>query len=360
MRKLSIKGILKFSLILSVIFNFSSLCEAQLTGTVVDENNEPIPFAAVFYKETTIGTFTNEDGFYKLNYVQGNNVVVFKSIGYKSEEVTINWKNRKATQDVVLKNKDYTLEAVTVYADAEDPAYPIIRKAIKARRNFKDKPENYKSRVYQKLKIELEKLPDKIMGMSIKNEQNKEQIAEILDTNKNVLVMSEVVSDFYRGSGNDWKESIISSKISGDRQGYSSMSSYFSNLDFYDDYIYIGRKIASPISSSAFLFYKFKLIATFNDNFGNKVYNIEVIPKNKYGASFSGNILITDKIWNIYEIDVNISSKNTNIRLLDSIKIKQEYIQLDSNKLNWGLLSQISDFKINILGIKAKGYHYKN
>lgn len=334
---------------------------AQIFGKITDNKGEPLPFAAVYIEGTTQGTFSNEEGEYLLKLNQGMNKVVYKYITYQTKQITVEYKGKRIEKNIALETNDLVLKEVVILADAEDPAYAIIRKAVKSRNLYKDKPENFKSKLYQKFKLELLDAPKKIMGIEVaKTKEDKKEMEELLDSNTNILLVTETISEFYKTKGDRWKEKIISSRISGDKKGYSNMSSLFTKLSFYNNFIQLRKNMISPISSNAMLFYKYKLIGTFIDNDGNTVNKIQVIPKRKYDPVFRGFIFITEDIWNIHGLDLETDSKNTNIRLLDTIRIKQDFRQLTDHKNEWGLLSQYSTFNIGFMGFKAHGYHTRN
>ncbi|WP_405609824.1 carboxypeptidase-like regulatory domain-containing protein [Polaribacter sp. Asnod1-A03] len=62
--------------------------KGTLKGLLTDKetNNEPLPFANVLIKGTTIGTTTDFDGNYTLSVPAGNHIVVFSFLGYESIE----------------------------------------------------------------------------------------------------------------------------------------------------------------------------------------------------------------------------------------------------------------------------------
>ncbi|ARV15435.1 TonB-dependent receptor [Polaribacter sp. SA4-12] len=62
--------------------------KGTLKGLLTDKetNNEPLPFANVQIKGTSIGTTTDFDGNYVLNVKTGNHIVVFSFLGYKTIE----------------------------------------------------------------------------------------------------------------------------------------------------------------------------------------------------------------------------------------------------------------------------------
>ena len=64
--------------------------KGTIKGFLADKetNNEPLPFANIQIKGTTIGTTTDFDGNYLLNVPAGNHVLVFSFLGYRTIEKT--------------------------------------------------------------------------------------------------------------------------------------------------------------------------------------------------------------------------------------------------------------------------------
>jgi TonB-dependent SusC/RagA subfamily outer membrane receptor len=79
-----------------------------VSGTVTDENNQPLPGATVIVQGTTTGTSTDFDGKYQINATQGQ-TLVFSYVGYATQNVVVN----SATHDVSLQ-LDNTLDEVVV------------------------------------------------------------------------------------------------------------------------------------------------------------------------------------------------------------------------------------------------------
>ncbi|MGY0407191.1 MAG: carboxypeptidase-like regulatory domain-containing protein [Polaribacter sp.] len=64
------------------------LGQTKITGTVVDETNQPLPGASVLVKGTTNGISTNFDGKFTLNATSNSGTIVVSFMGYKSKEVS--------------------------------------------------------------------------------------------------------------------------------------------------------------------------------------------------------------------------------------------------------------------------------
>ncbi len=73
----------------------SQMVSAQSKGTVKgmltdgESNNDPLPFANVFIKGTTIGGTSDFDGNYSLSVPAGNHILVFSFVGYQTIEKNI-------------------------------------------------------------------------------------------------------------------------------------------------------------------------------------------------------------------------------------------------------------------------------
>ncbi|MDT7829428.1 TonB-dependent receptor [Pricia sp. S334] len=83
---------------------------AQVSGTVMDENNAPLPGASVVVKGTVTGTTTDFDGNYEIA-ADGTDNLVFSYVGYKTQEVSI---DGRSTVDVQLVVDASQLEEVVV------------------------------------------------------------------------------------------------------------------------------------------------------------------------------------------------------------------------------------------------------
>ena len=105
---------LKSRLILMVVLLFNATLFAQdsyeLSGTVTDEANVPIPGVNVVILNTTRGTATDFDGLYQIGVSSGD-VLQFSYLGYVTETVIISDQKKL---DVILKEDAAQLEEVVV------------------------------------------------------------------------------------------------------------------------------------------------------------------------------------------------------------------------------------------------------
>lgn len=98
-------------LLMALFFSVFSLAQTTITGKVTDKNNVPIPDVSVTSKETKGGTITAIDGTYKITLPDGAKTLVFSSVGYQAQEVTIT--GNEVNVSLKTYSKDLT-EAVVV------------------------------------------------------------------------------------------------------------------------------------------------------------------------------------------------------------------------------------------------------
>lgn len=91
--------------LLFVLVSFS--VSAQFKGVVVDENNNPIPFVNIWVENENIGTTTEEDGSFTVNFKKEDKNLVFSAIGYK-KLVSI------FKEKIVLEKEMYQLDEVVI------------------------------------------------------------------------------------------------------------------------------------------------------------------------------------------------------------------------------------------------------
>ena len=83
----------------------------QISGTVLDQYNQPLPGANILEKSTTNGTQTDFDGKFSLSVKNKNTTIVISYIGFVTQEITL---NNRTTIEVTLKEDAASLDEVVV------------------------------------------------------------------------------------------------------------------------------------------------------------------------------------------------------------------------------------------------------
>ena len=94
---------------------------------------------------------------------RGTYEVQYKAVGYKQESRKFELSGSQSA-NIILKTETYQLNDVIVKAGGEDPAYAIIRKAIKKRKAHLNEVNAYTCEIYIKGLQKLLAAPKKFMG----------------------------------------------------------------------------------------------------------------------------------------------------------------------------------------------------
>lgn len=294
-----------------------------IQGTVTENGGSTLAYASILVKGTAWGTTANKDGVYTLNLKNGNYTIICQHIGHKPQEkkVTIN-NNATLTINFELEKQEYKLNDVVVKSGGEDPAYAIIRNAIKKRPDYLDEIKKFECDVYLKGQLQLRDYPKKFFGEKVDFEDG--------DTSKRKMIfLSETIAKYAVEKPNNAKVEVISTRVSGNSDGFGFANPQI--ISFYENIISIGRGLnprgfVSPIANNALNFYKYKYEGTYYEN-GLEINRIKVIPKRKYEPLFSGYISIIENQWRIYSTELYLL-KEQQMQFIDTLVIEQLYVPL--------------------------------
>lgn len=320
-----------------------------IKGHVTDNKGESLPYATVYVEGTTLGVTTNASGDYELSLEAGSYKVICRYVGFRASvfPVTIS-AGQTVTHSFVLEEESTQMAEVVVRASDEDPAYKTIREAIRRRKFHLDQVHSFQSRLYFKGVMRSRSLPAKFMGQEIKSAE-----LGVDSAGKGVLYLTEEDAHYY-SDGNREKTVIHSVHESGDKNGLG-FSQFPSVLTFYENNVRVlegsSRGFISPISDNALTYYKYKLLATFEDG-GYIVNKIEVTPKRAFEPCFTGTIYIAEREWNIHSLDLTLY-KRSGMDMLDTLRVEQVFLPLKED--TWVVKSQVLSLAVKFLMFDVTG-----
>ncbi|MEO6405516.1 MAG: DUF5686 and carboxypeptidase regulatory-like domain-containing protein [Ferruginibacter sp.] len=323
----------------------------KIYGTVFNDKGDLLPYASITIKGTSIGASANDKARFSFNLSSGTYTVICQHLGYTAQEKKISLKEDSEIT-FILSEQKLVLKEVTVKTGAEDPAYEIIRQAIKKRNFYNKKVNAFQCQLYGKDMIKLRNLPKKIMGKKIKDEDRKEMGVD--STGKGIIYLSESMSTVYKQQPDKFKLEVQSSRVSGSGSfGFtfpSFISLYTNNVQVFTERIN-PRGFISPIADGAISFYKFKFLGTFWED-GKAINSIRVTPRRLYEPLFSGIINITDDDWRIHSFDLMLTKK-AQLEILDTLQVRQLHVPVAQN--TWMVKNQLLHFNFKMFGIDAIG-----
>lgn len=306
------------------------LLAGTVSGVVKDAKGNTISYASLLVKGTGKGTTANAKGVYSFSLANGKYTLVCQHVGFATVEQIIQV-NGDAEINFDLIEQQYQLAEVVVKNGAEDPAYAIIRKAIKKRSDYENEQQKFECQVYIKGQMQLRNYPKNFMGEKVDFEDG--------DTSKRkIIFLSETIAKYFK-NGKDRKIDVISTKVSGNSNGFGFSSP--SIISLYSNIVSIGRGLnprgfISPLADNALNFYKYHFEGTFYEN-GKEISRIKVIPKRKYEPLFAGYITIIENDWRLQSVQLTVL-KAQQMQLLDTLVLEQLYVPLNNT---WVIKQQV-------------------
>ncbi|MEM7110041.1 MAG: DUF5686 and carboxypeptidase regulatory-like domain-containing protein, partial [Bacteroidota bacterium] len=309
----------------------------SLSGLVINENKEPIPYVNIFIRELNSGTSTDQHGKYFLNLTPGPYEVVLSSIGYESLLVKVFVGDQPTIKNFVLKSAAQELDQVVIKASKRDPAYEIIQKAIDHRDDFFIQIRSFTSKVYTKA-TEIEDKKSKYKKKHSEPAPSVELNHTGLPTDPfeskkedryKHINMVEIKSILHYEAPDNFKEKRTGYKLYGTKAGLYLPNFSETDFNFYQNLVEMRglaeAPIISPLSRTSILAYKFILEKSTEEN-GVIVHKIKVVPRKASNSTFMGYIYINDSIWNINRL--NLSINKGGLKIYDQLTIKQNYNRL--------------------------------
>ena len=335
-----------------ILFTFVIIAEAQqfsVSGSVSDNvSNEPLYFANIRVLNSSLGTSSNRNGDYELKLKKGAYRLTVSYIGYISDTVSIVLNKNQREVNFELTPTKVVLSEIII-RPGENPAIPIIRKAIQRKVERNQKLKSYEFEAYTKGIIKTqEEISSKgrsvNIGLGVKDSL-KLKITGILENQ----------SKGYYKKPDSYKEIIIARKQSSNFPSSINMLTGGRLIqNFYENKVlFFGRNFPGPLSDNALSYYYFKLEKRMTmDN--RIVYKIYMTPENYSDPGFEGNIFITDSTYDLIKVELQLNRAANTGGLFDTISIYQQFVKYDND------IFMPSDYRLiigaNILGLAKIGF----
>lgn len=342
-------------IILPLLFFFSatSIASAQkISGTVFNDKGDLLPFSSVTIKGTSVGASANNKAKFSFSVLPGTYTVICQHIGFTRQEKTVTIIKQDEEITFVLTEQKLDLKEVVVKSGSEDPAYAIIRNAIKKREFYNKQVNAFECDLYTKDIMKLRSLPDRIFGQKVPTDDRKDMGLD--SSGKGIIYLSESVAKVHTQQPDKFKMEVLSSRVSGSGGfGFTFptfISLYSSNVKIFTEK-FNPRGFVSPIADGAIGFYKFKFLGSFFED-GKEINTIRVTPRRSYEPLFAGVIYITDGDWRIHSFDLTLT-KTSQLEIIDTLQITQIHVPVNNEV--WRVKNQLLHFNFKQFGIDAIG-----
>jgi hypothetical protein len=328
----------------------------RITGVVKDaETGEPIPYASVYVKGTSVFAYTNDSGKYSIVTKLKIDSITVSFLGYVNQTVPV---KSNVTQTINF----YLQPNVTVFKEVvvrpgENPAHRIFREIQKNKKRNMPQNLDISYNRYCKILISINNIDEKFKNRKVM--QPFQFVFENVDTNKYngntylpVIISESSVDVYNRISPPLHKEVVKASNISGiqDQNILKFVGSLDQSFNVYNDYMdfYTESGFISPICAEGLLFYKYYLVDSAYRS-GHKCYNISFKPRRKQERTFTGDFWVVDTVFAIQQLSMRLNPE-ANLNFITDLYAEYTYIPL--NDTLWIISREYEEADINIVDSK--------
>ena len=346
-----------FFLFFSLVSATAIFAQTKVSGVVVDKQNQPIPFANVVFKGSSVGIVTNEDGKFYLESEKAYTILVISSVGFSEKEITlekaVNYNFKIQLSEAESLNEVLVFSGKT--SKKNNPALDILRKIWeRKRRNGLYLYNQYQMEKYEKIEFDMNSIDSAFMKSKLF--KGMEFIFNQMDTSKVTgktylpIFINESLIDVYGDTKlNKVKEKIKASKTSGfngNQQILSFVKDLYSDYNIYNNYLtFFDKSFTSPLSKTGIDVYNYVLKdSAFIDK--KWCYNIVFYPRRKNELTFKGDFWVNDSTFAIKKINLAVT-KSANINWVKDIFLEQEFEVVSDSVFLLTKDYLMSDFALN-------------
>jgi hypothetical protein len=296
-----------------------------ISGKITNNKLEPLAFVSIKIKDMQGGTISREDGKYELKLEEGKYDLIFSSIGYKAQIITL-VVTKNYVQNIILEIDDSkNLSEVVVKGKIKDRGEEIIRNVIHNKENVLAASGAYTCTIYIKA-----------TQIDSTRRRSKKPIPDsILKKNPNIdllnMSMAEISLRIDHASDVKIKEERSGVVKRGNPESLFFLSATEGNFNIYNNLLRSNVlsqvPFLSPVSYSGLAAYRYKLVNTKQQG-RNKIYTISIRPRQLSNVTVEGELTVMDSAW------VVLSSRYTlpvyHLPEYDFFEIEQQYNFIDS------------------------------
>lgn len=318
-----------------------------IQGTIRDSvTHQPIPFVTVQFENTNIGTFSDEEGEFRLSNRSYKTAVHIKFVGYQDYKVQI-IAGRTTNKDILLKPEPRQLHEIVVrpkkekYSKKNNPAVDLIKEVIaKKDQNNITFQDYYQYKSYDRIFFAINEFDPNQQAFKRYKFLPKYADTSIID-NKSILPVSvrETISEnYYRKKPKNTKQIVKAYNLAGvdqvvDTEGLDAIvKEVFKDIDIYEDDINIlFHDFIGPLhKNNAVNFYRWYLSDTVNIE-DQRYVKLDFAPFNSRDVGFTGSLYIsTDGSYGVKRFLLR-APKKININFIDELVVRQDFDQAEHN-----------------------------
>ena len=357
---------------LLLFLSFSTIqAQTKVSGHVLDEFNQPIPFVNILFGHSTLGTITDENGYFELESPVQEVELKVVLLGFENQ--TIRLKKKQQELKIILREGEQLQEVVVVkkpqkrLKKQENPAYRVLKEVWKRKANLGiNQLTTYEYEHYSAAEVGLNNLDTlflkKILGKALdsvltilrQNRKNKLFYIPLNLREQNQKVYGDNRKRKYRTDINAQRISGVAPK----GFFFKRIEKVFKHIDVFEETIIVADKsFSSPLAKSGFFNYDYILLDSLTTKKG-KEYSIYFFPRRNGDWAFEGNMTIEAPSYALKQIQLGVN-ENINLNFIRDLSIEYRYQKVNDSIYLPAKYHFEGDFTLLSKSTKEKGLYIK-
>lgn len=313
-----------------------------ITGTIKDSvTGEGLPYASIIFKNTTIGTASDKNGYFSFSAPVGKKTLEISYLGYDTQKIGINPEKTKQL-NISLVPSGISINEVVIkptkekYSKKDNPAVKFVKNIIARKKDNNPYSHDYYSYDhYEKMIFAMNEYTPKPKKNGTKGKFDfLTEFVDTLETGTTILPISEkekIETIFYRRNPKSEKHIVKGSKSSGVDEVFSRdgvqqfLEEVFREVDIFQNNIPLFlQRFVSPLSGIGPSYYKYYLLDTIKiDN--KACVDLGFVPFNSETFGFTGHLYVTlDSTYQVKKAVLNVPH-DINLNFVSKMTIEQDF-----------------------------------
>ncbi len=316
-------------LLFLLISGFVKSEETLVIGNVRNKaDKSPIQSVNIYFKDSNIGTVSDEDGFYVIKHTGQESTLVFSCMGYKTREFKI--KPGETTGLYVEMREDMNLLQELFVMPGKNPALDLMERVRKAKykNDVYNAPFSFYIENQQVILLSGEKSKHRTLRYFDSHLQDLDSAREARISFPLYLSDEQLIK-----TGNATPKTIQkTSKASPEKFDlmFEQLTGGLAgDLNFYHNTVILfGKHFISPLANASGAYYRFFLIDSINAGTG-KQYYLRYRSRNNKNLAFNGELWIDSATCAMTKIVAELP-RSANLNYIENLKLSGDYQQDDN------------------------------
>jgi hypothetical protein len=315
-----------------ILVQSSQAQSRRISGAVRDSHSEePIPFASVTFKNSTVGSLTDSAGSFTF-YINEwpSDTLQVTCVGYQPFLLAVNKSKDSLLLNILMERGTFN-EGVKIRIKV-DKGRLVWRKIVEHKpQNDRYRFDNFSYELYNKLELDLKNINFQKFGRFKPFKPIADLINQNIDTSEGVrylpTYLTEVLSDYYYQKNPKKRREIIHAANTNGVKN-ESVTKLLGGMDqvvnVYNNFIAVfDKQFISPISDNGDNYYNYRVIDTqFISN--QRYYHLVFTPKRKGSNTFEGDCWVHVGSFAIQKMNLRLG-KEANVNFIENLSLIQEY-----------------------------------